>query len=492
MSDNLYQYGAKVEAVAEILRGGGTLIELVCTEPPSVQCDGESVLKMSMSGSFVKPSDKVTCRLSVDPFPEGAEYGFLKDAKGFYYSTNEGVGDSASVARIDITAKEACLLRLRCYNGGELGEDFGIIYAVDVVPRLSAEMGDVHHKMFSAENDPLKEISVEMEIPEGKHFVYVKYRKNSSVDMEGEGFRFRAEVIPRDGGPVNWLTDRIKLSVDIDGIRYPMGVYIPATISERGGDGEVILSIEGYSILYQAERVKLESPLVFKAGLYYFSAIEELLLMAGITWYEMEPTALVLSTDREWEVGVSIISIINELLDEINYRSAWVDLAGKVRITKYAAPSPENIRHEYAAGEFSVLSGDWARTNDYFGKANVFRCVCSNPEIGEPLVAVAENTDPENPYSVEKLGTRIMHLEEVDNVPNLSVLQERADNLLMKSLQVVDEVEFQTAIMPNHGCFDVIALDDGDLTGIFEETGWNCSLGHSGAMVHTARRIRWG
>jgi hypothetical protein len=289
---------------------------------------------------------------------------------------------------------------------------------------------------------------------------------------------------------VNWLKDRIRAVLTVNGVDYNKGVFIVTTVESSGSaEGETI-DIEAYSPLYLAQRSKLEGIYTIPKGTNYIAAVQTLLLESGITEYTAEETDLVMATDRQdWEEGTPRLEVINELLAEINYNSAWPDLNGKIHITKYKPASNENIKHTYKSGQYSVLTPEYKESTDLFGKPNVFKCVCENPDLAEPLVAVAVNEDPNSKFSTVSLGARVLYLESVGNVPDLATLQERADNLRMKSLQTTQEIEFTTALMPGHETNDTVALENGKITGVYAETEWRATMDASGLMVHKGKRV---
>lgn len=289
---------------------------------------------------------------------------------------------------------------------------------------------------------------------------------------------------------IRWLTDRIRPVLIINGNEFPVGWYIPTT-PEWTVEGErKILNLEGYSMLYLAERVKIPSGYTIAKGTNYIGAVQELLRTAGITRYDAEETTLVLATDRaDWEPGTTVLTVINQLLSEINYRSAWVDLSGRVRLTKYRKPGTENIQHIYNAGDYSIISANASVTTDYFDKANVFRVVCASPDLNAPLIAEVENNDPNSAFSTVSLGVRIVETMEVDSVPDMETLQEMAETMYTKSLQTTETVQFTTALAPVHETHDVVALGLDGATGIYTETEWRMVLDASGEMIHKAERV---
>lgn len=299
---------------------------------------------------------------------------------------------------------------------------------------------------------------------------------------------FRGKFVD-PGSDVNWGTDRLQAGVDIDGESYPLGIYSITTVSashEASGD---YVNLQGYSVLYMASRCKLENSFFAAAGAEYLSVIRDVLALAGIEEIETDSSGSRLAIDREWDAGTSLLDIINELLEEINFREAYPDMRGVVHLRKRKEPEPENVTMVYASGEYSVLFEPYTTEQDGFDKPNVFRFVCVNPEMDVELIAEAVNSDPKNPFSTESVGSRLIEITEVDNVPDLASLQEMADMRMRESRRSAISVKFTTAIQPEHGVYDILCLDHGSASGIYEETEWTIQIGSSGKMTHKAERV---
>lgn len=288
---------------------------------------------------------------------------------------------------------------------------------------------------------------------------------------------------------VDFLTDRLQIEATINGVVYPCGQYIITSEAYRKTDNIKTVELEGYCVLYLAQRKKLEERLYIPAGTLYTTQINALLIGAGIINFVTTPSAFTFAVDREdWEIGTPYLTIINDLLREINYNSAWVDMDNIVRITPYTSPSVNNITQSYSAGRYSIIGDDYTKSNDNHSKSNVFKVTCSNPELPNPLTATATNDDPASPFSTVNIG-RVLHVENVDNTPNQAALQSTADTLKLKSLLTTETVEIVTAINPVHTAFDVLALANDDVTGIYSETEWSLSLAANADMRHKAKRV---
>ena len=291
-----------------------------------------------------------------------------------------------------------------------------------------------------------------------------------------------------DTNGINFLSDKLRVIADINGTNYPCGIYCVTTEDKSKSNGSKFVSIEAYSLLYLAQQSKIESRLYYASGTLYTNVIATLLIASGITDYNITTSTLTLATDREdWEIGTSRLEIINQLLKEISYNSAYMNNLGKIICEPYSEPLICNVDFTYNADEHSIIGPDYTISNDYHGKANVFKVICNNPELTAPLTATSENTIASSPFCIDNIGRRL-HIERIDNVANQAALQMVADTIRMKSLISSEVVTFDTVINPEHSTFNIVALNNDTLQGIFAEVSWTMQLSASTLMTHKARR----
>lgn len=289
---------------------------------------------------------------------------------------------------------------------------------------------------------------------------------------------------------VNFISDKLHISIEINGVTYPLGIFCVTTETPKMSAGLELVDIEAYSLLYILEQCKLEVRRTFTKGTSYLTVIQSLIADAGFTNYAVDDSTLTLSTDREdWEIGTSYLTIINDLLAEINYNSLWVDHSGQIRATKYTAPDISNVTHTYVEGVNSLISDEYTITSDYFDKANVFIVLCDNPELDETMRAESVNDDPNLPYSTVNLGRRVPTITYLNNTPSQEELQTYADNLKAKSRQTNEIIEIVTAINPTHESYETLLIQVGNAAGIYREIGYEITLTASGQMKHTAERV---
>lgn len=290
---------------------------------------------------------------------------------------------------------------------------------------------------------------------------------------------------------INWLSDKIRAELIIDGTTYPLGVFLPATVQWKETETTKTVSIEAYDQCWVLSDTKTEGVLHFSEGTNYIEAVKLLLTQAGIALVSSKPTLATLAEDREdWELGTSYLDIINQLLSEINYNPLWFNSSGVAILEPASVPTAENIEHTVDSSEPDCLMLP-SITNevDVFNAPNVFVCVCSNPDKDDVMIAKAENTNPQSELSVSRRGRRIVHVEKVDNIADQTELQAYAERLRNESMITGEVFRIQTALQPGHGVNDVVAFHHDDVTAICVETSWNMSFGVGGTMTHTLEKV---
>lgn len=305
---------------------------------------------------------------------------------------------------------------------------------------------------------------------------------------------FDFENQPMPGVSVNWLSDQIRAEMIINGVVHPIGVFLPSTIQETedvDGTGLRVLHIEAYDRCWIVKDCVTTSSQYFASGTKYLTAVSQMLAAAGIALISSITSNAVLAEAREdWNIGTSLLTIVNQLLSEINYKPLWFNGTGVAVLEPAFTPSAVNVTKTIDATdpETLVIPGVMKQT-DVYSAPNVFLCICSNADKDEPLVATGENTNPQSPLSIQKRGRRIMKVVQVDNIANQTELQAYANRLVNESLTTGETITVTTGLLPGFGVDDVVSLRYGEIFDICIERGWTMELRPGGKMTHILEKV---
>lgn len=156
---------------------------------------------------------------------------------------------------------------------------------------------------------------------------------------------------------VDYLSDELQPVMAIDGQETPLGIYQAATPSIKGAAGQKRVEVEAYDRCWRVYSNRTETILHLSAGASYLTEIRKLLTACGVALVIATPSDATLQTDREdWDVGTSYLTIVNDLLAEINYNSLWFDASGVARLEPYQEPSAQNIDWSYGTTDLDRKS----------------------------------------------------------------------------------------------------------------------------------------
>lgn len=292
------------------------------------------------------------------------------------------------------------------------------------------------------------------------------------------------------GGAVNFLTDRIRPIMILDGVEYPLGLLLPAKVNTVIRETGHHLNIQAYDQGWLLQTAALDYRPYYASGTKYVTAIDNLLDAAGIGLSIITDSDLTMSRAREdWMPGTNYLTVINDLLDEMHYSHIWFDLNG----TAIAAPDPEpqNTPVSHVIDETdvkSLLIKDATLDTDFYSTPNVFIYMCSNFEKS-PMIAEAINNDIGSPVSVPRRGRKIYSVTRVKDVASQTALQEMADDAADRSRLRTDSITVKTGNLPNFGINETVALNINGELSVCVERGWTMQLIPGGTMTHRMERV---
>jgi hypothetical protein len=168
----------------------------------SLNTEGEVVITIRMT-----MSDKVQERVCVmnvfETYPitfeieavDGATHGFLLNDDGYYESQNAGTASSYSVCKVSFYTDGTYNVYLDCINYAESKYDYGILSNIDTTLTLSysADTTNVFKSFKGLSSSAVQ--TVDYGCPDaGDHFIYVKYRKDSSGNSNNDSLQFKVRM----------------------------------------------------------------------------------------------------------------------------------------------------------------------------------------------------------------------------------------------------------------------------------------------------------
>lgn len=299
-------------------------------------------------------------------------------------------------------------------------------------------------------------------------------------------------VVPEE---VDFLTDTLRPYMVVDGEEHQLGEYVITSVTEQRENGIIKMSVTGYDLGVKVKMSTLDSRIVSQWEPLYMDVIMPNLVTAGIINVIADPCEDHMQGRRtDWDVGTSRLTLINDLLQEINFDTLWFDTTGAARLTKYQAPSADNATKIYRADEMSVIRAGVTSELDIYEAYNDWIVVVNdaNRVVNYPnnvvMTARATNDDPASKISVQRVGKRTAPIIYLNNIASQDALQEYVDKIKLQGMASTETVTWTTANMP-HEVGEIVVLEHPQLQGVFEETAWTMTLQAGAAMTHTGKRL---
>lgn len=298
----------------------------------------------------------------------------------------------------------------------------------------------------------------------------------------------------KDTKDINFLSEKIKpyycLKVNDEWLRWSQGIFLLNSPNRTELEGGIYREIEAYDKTLILKEDKIVDRLFLKEGTAYTDAVRNLITSTGITKLSIEESTLLLSVDKEYEIGTSKLEIINDLLNAINYYSVYFDNDGFCCIRKYINPKDRIYEYEYVTDKKSIVEYGASETFDFFGVPNKFVRYVQNPESNY-LISTFTNDKASNKLSTVSRGRTITDIQAVNDIADQVTLNEYVRKVATEKSQVYGGYKFTSIIMPNHTVWDCLYIRNNEL-GISEkviETSWSMDLDINAPMKHTTKKV---
>lgn len=360
--------------------------------------------------------------------------------------------------------------------------------------------GYTHDRIINIFNntDVLKDSRFTLYIVRNK--IPVKQLIPLSISIECDASRsikYNAQFEFNNEDDIIWNTDRIQcyMTLYIDGILFEWAMCPPLRIGTRRKTihthNYITISVDAYDESSFLRDNSLPESLYIPAATPYISAIDDLFAYANFKEYNIFPTDKIIQTDREYSEGDKLLSIINELLEEINFLSLRSDKYGTLVSKEYKAPSPTDDTINFGIGANKFVQFPITISHDSYDKPNIFIGYVSNPDIDEPLRQEIVNDSPSSPLSTVNIGYRVTSdPKRYDNVADYQTLYDLVFKQKEETELSYHTVSFNTIILPMHEINDIISIDNDYVSGIFEEVYWSIDISSTSRnMSHIVRSL---
>lgn len=159
----------------------------------------------------------------VDSFDGEEQYSFVQNENGYYESNNKGVGNSYAIADIYFDMYAERDLVIEVINSGQDSVNFGVFGKIDQTLSHSTSIdSEFVFKSFALENTGVPTTITYENVPEGSHFIGVKYIKTSDSIVGNDSLQFKilspiGEIVDVKQEIVGYEENKVIVSSDDEG-----------------------------------------------------------------------------------------------------------------------------------------------------------------------------------------------------------------------------------------------------------------------------------
>ena len=293
------------------------------------------------------------------------------------------------------------------------------------------------------------------------------------------------------GDALEWATVRFRPWIVVNGLTWPLGVYLPASPAlshDEFGDTWDVPCVDKLSVLDQDVAT---SAYPVPAGVTVTTRIGSVIAGAGEYSMALTPSSLTTRSPMMWEPGTTKLRIVNDLLSSINYFSLWADRRGQYRGEPYRRPQDRPVTATFTEGEYAIHSPRWTREQDIAGVPNRVVLIVEGDDDNPGMTATATNADPTSPYSTVSRGGRVVartytNVEAADQ----STLDNLAAHYLAEASTPSATLRVAHAPVPLDGNA-VVRFTSGGVDTLAVVEGWQLDLKPGALMTGTWREVVW-
>jgi hypothetical protein len=242
---------------------------------------------------------------------------------------------------------------------------------------------------------------------------------------------------------------------------------------------------------------------VYKAGVDVIAAVKTIITEAGESASSItDPiTPKLLTHDQMWEAGTPKLTVINNMLDASGYFTLRMNNEGQYVSSDYQAPANRPPAFAFKDGENCTYLGDFETSQDIFFVPNRVIAIQEGDEESEGMRAIADNLNPDNPYSQPSVGRIIADVQTGVEATDLDALKAYAHSRLVDLSNPAATISVECAPDPVLDIYQTVTFehadrtphedpaDNADIAGLFVIDRIEESLTTEGLMQLTLRAV---
>ena len=128
--------------------------------------------------------------------PDSGSYTFTLNSSGYWESNNKAKANSYALCKVSFVMAKVGTVIFNCINYAESNYDYGILSKLDTVlsSSNSADSSTKVQKSFKGSSSSSIQQVVYNNVPIGEHYIYVKFRKDSSGNSNNDSLQFKVEI----------------------------------------------------------------------------------------------------------------------------------------------------------------------------------------------------------------------------------------------------------------------------------------------------------
>lgn len=197
---------------------------------------------------------------------------------------------------------------------------------------------------------------------------------------------------------------------------------------------------------------------------------------------------------RELEIGSDIITIFNELLAEMNYRTLEQQKNGPLVAEPYESIYAISPQIKYTSGKGGIIEDGIQWRYDSLLKPNYYIGIVDNTDYDRPMRYEYPYESSTDPLSIPNRGRIITEIKYFDDIADEPTLQLATLRYAEEKLSRYKTAEFNSRVVPHHEVGEVISVRNQLIGEIVLETLWKVSIdvdqsGLRESMMHTVRGL---